>query len=171
MFLVVYSIHDNTSFDQLLEFITWKRHAAEQEITSTEFDMIDPMWITNYIITPTLLISAAIKKRFIQESTIKTNRAWLKVEFIVRCSILNDIITLLTKYGPFPKASENLKTEDIDELRAESDNKSIIEGFLSQLGKYCNHIPCRKVFSTKAHYLTTMNNAGKITTTNNQLYN
>ena len=171
MFLVVYSIHDNASFEQLLEFVTWKRHAAEQEITSTEFDMVDPMWITNYIITPTLSISAAIKKRFIQEGTIKTNRAWLKVEFIVRCSILNDIIALLVKYGPFPKATETLKTDDIDELRGESDNKSLIEGFLGQLGRYCNHIPCRKIFSTKAHYLTTMNNAGKSKISNNQFHN
>ena len=161
MFLVIYAIHDVESFEQLREFITWKRHAAEQESTTTEFDMIDPMWITNYIITPTLLLSMAVKKRFTQEGTTKTNRAGVKVEFIVRCSILNDIIALLTKYGPLPKASENLKADELEGLYGESVNKSIIEGFLSRIGKYCNHIPCRKIFCTNAHHLTTMNNAGK----------
>ena len=80
MFLLIYGIHDELSFLHLREFVTWHRHNIDQDASQMQTEMVDTQWITSFIISPTLTIAAAIKKKLIVNEEIKTNRAWLKVE-------------------------------------------------------------------------------------------
>ena len=158
MFLLIYGIHDELSFLHLREFVTWHRHNIDQDASQMQMEMVDTQWITSFIISPTLTIAAAIKKKLIINEEIKTNRAWLKVEFVLRTVILNDIIKLLIKYGPAPMYGDEFKYEE--EINDSNECNTTMEYFLTEFAKYCTDRPTRKVYSMNREFMR-MNNAGK----------